>query len=81
MKKSLKDYGFPLTFDKPDFAIGAHFAYPFNDFVDFSDLIEVEKWDPDNKPKTCLYFCGPKPVSKYIPPFTDTTYPKREQEK
>lgn len=70
-----------LTFDKPDFMIGGTFAYSINDFIDFTDLIQVENWDPQNKPKSLLYWCGPKCTSKYIPPFSDTSYPQREHER
>lgn len=72
--------GFTMNFQSPDFIVGGTFSYNFNDFIDFTDLIEVEKWDPEHKPKSLLYFCGPKPTSRFIPPFSDTQYPNREYE-
>lgn len=78
--QSMKEMGFPLTFNPPDFAVGATFCYPINAFVDFSDLVEVEKWPEDKKPKTCLYFCGAKYNPEHELNFDDPTFPIRQHE-
>lgn len=76
--KTMKEMGFPLTFNPPDFCVGATFCYPINAFMDFSDLIEVEKWPDDKKPKTCLYFCGAKYCYDTMMDFNEKSYPQQQ---
>lgn len=61
--------------------LGPSYANPLNAWGDFTDAIQWEQWPEDNKPKSCIYFCGPLQDPVTIPDFSDHDYPKRMKER
>jgi len=76
--KSSKELGWPIVASSPSFAIGIA-AEKLAVYSDFSDLINVERWNRTGceVPKLCLYVGGPFVAEIPQPPFTDHNYPER----
>ncbi len=84
VKKSLAELGMDLPalgMKADDMPILDTFANPINSYADMTELLKWEDWTVADTPKSLAYFCGPFSENSPIPPYTDTDFPRRQQER
>lgn len=69
MKKSTKNLGW----SKPPATVGG--PEPLDVWADMSQVLAVEGWTGENKPKSLHYLCGPVDTTLFAAPSTDPTVP------
>jgi uncharacterized protein with NAD-binding domain and iron-sulfur cluster len=80
--RSTKDMGWDIEFkNEHDTVIGATYVDPLDGQVDFTHLLKWESWPAAATPKALWYFSGLMPDYDTPPPFTDTDYPRRQNER
>lgn len=80
--KTTTELGWDLPFKNPtDTVIGATYVAPLDGQVDFTHLLQWEDWPAANAPKSLWYFSGLMADYDAPPPFTDTDYPRRQDER
>ncbi len=78
LKPTLAQLGMDVTkwgMKAGDRPITDTYTNPINSWIDFTDLVEVEKWDPSNKPGFLVYYCGNLMDEENIPGSEDNNFP------
>jgi uncharacterized protein with NAD-binding domain and iron-sulfur cluster len=57
------------------------YAQPIQTWGDFSQVLPRECWPAGNQPGSISYLCGNLPDRGKMPPFSDTSFPARQQER
>jgi uncharacterized protein with NAD-binding domain and iron-sulfur cluster len=80
--KTTTELGWDIPFKNPtDTVIGATYVAPLDGQVDFTHLLQWEDWPAAGTPKSLWYFSGLMADYDAPPPFTDTDYPRRQDER
>lgn len=80
--RTTAELGWDIPFANPtDTVIGATYVAPLDGQVDFTHLLQWEDWPAANAPKSLWYFSGLMADYDAPPPFTDTDYPRRQDER
>ncbi|MBW8812591.1 MAG: NAD(P)-binding protein [Caulobacterales bacterium] len=81
LKETAEDLGWDIKKPAGDAVITTTYLNPFNQHVEFRDLIGQEGWPQANRPKSLWYFSGPLMDDERAPPFSRFTYPKAQSDR
>lgn len=83
LSKDLYELGWSEKLDpaKNELPISGTYFCPPNGNAEYQHLLKWEAWPQDDMPKALWYFCGLMPDYEAPPPFTDTSYPRRQSER
>lgn len=84
VKDSLKELGLDLQalgLENGEQPILDTYANPLNSYADFTDLLQFENWNGAEIPQSVAYFTGPLSENGPIAPFSDTTFPERQNQR
>ncbi len=82
LNRTTTELGWDIPFKHPtDTVIGATYINPLDGQVDFTHLLQWENWPAAHAPKSLWYFSGAMDDYDTPPPFTDTDYPRRQNER